>query len=226
MVEMTNREIQKKSNQFSKTFGLFDCNCDLLKSAAAKQGYTVIEYNHIFNDSDVQTLIDELKLTDNILRTKGFTYADANYRLVFVHEDISEQEKAMVLAHEIGHIYLEHLSSLPIIGKDVREEYEANEFAHFLLNRSAKDKFWETIKTHKNVVICILLALVISIASIGVISWVNREQQYYGEYYITSSGNKYHEKECIFVKDKTNVQRLTKDQFENGDYEPCQMCLP
>lgn len=226
MVKMTNREIQKEAKKFRKTFGLIECSYDFLKSAAEKQGYTVIEYNHIFNDTDVQALIDELKLTDNILRSKGFTYADANYRLVFVHEDLSEQEKAMVLAHENGHIFLEHLSSVPIIGKDVREEYAANEFAHFLLNRSTKDKLWETIKTHKKVVICISLALVVLVTSVGIINWVNREQQYYGEYYITSSGNKYHEKECIFVKDKTNVHRLTKEQFENGDYEPCQMCLP
>ena len=226
MVKMTNREIQKEAKNFRKTFGLIECSYDFLKSAAEKQGYTVIEYNHIFNDTDVQALIDELKLTDNILRSKGFTYADANYRLVFVHEDLSEQEKAMVLAHENGHIFLEHLSSVPIIGKDVREEYAANEFAHFLLNRSTKDKLWETIKTHKKVVICISLALVVLVTSVGIINWVNREQQYYGEYYITSRGNKYHEKECIFVKDKTNVHRLTKEQFENGDYEPCQMCLP
>lgn len=223
---MTNREIQKKAKEFKKSFGLLDCNYGCLKSAAEKQGYTVIEYNHIFNEEDVQSLIEALKLTDNILRTKGFTYADSNYRLLFVHEDLSEQEKTMVLAHENGHIFLGHLSSVPIIGKDVQEEYEANEFAHFLLNESQNDKLINTIKTHKKTALCILLVFVILLISVGLIKWFNREQQYYGEYYITTSGNKYHEEECIFVKDKTNVHRLTKEQFENGEYEPCQMCLP
>lgn len=223
---MTNREIQKKAKEFKKSFGLLDCNFNCLKSATEKQGYTVIEYNHIFNEEDVQSLIEALKLTDNILRSKGFTYADSNYRLVFVHEDLSEQEKTMVLAHENGHIFLEHLSSVPIIGKDVKEEYEANEFAHFLLNKSQKEKIFNIIKTYKKTAVCILLTFVMLLIGVGLIKWINREQQYYGEYYITSSGNKYHEKECIFVKDKINVHRLTEEQFESGDYEPCQMCLP
>ena len=43
---------------------------------------------------------------------------------------------------------------------------------------------------------------------------------------LTSTGNKYHEEECIFVKDKTNTRRLTIEEFESGDYEPCDICLP
>ena len=82
------------------------------------------------------------------------------------------------------------------------------------------------VRKHKKAVICCILALVIAFASIVAINIINTEKQYYGEYYITSSGNKYHEEGCIFVKDKTNVQRLTKEQFESGEYEPCQMCLP
>ena len=39
-------------------------------------------------------------------------------------------------------------------------------------------------------------------------------------------GNKYHEKDCIFVKDKTNVHRMTEEEFESGEYEPCRICLP
>lgn len=69
----------------------------------------------------------------------------------------------------------------------------------------------------------IILSILIGMVAVGVIQ---KQQSYYGDYYITSSGNKYHEKECIFVKDKTNVQRLTKEQFDSGEYDPCQMCLP
>ena len=53
-----------------------------------------------------------------------------------------------------------------------------------------------------------------------------RQRSYYGEYYITNSGHKYREAECIFVKDKSNVERLTKEDYYSGEYEPCQICLP
>ena len=53
-----------------------------------------------------------------------------------------------------------------------------------------------------------------------------KEKHYYGTYYITESGNKYHERNCIFVKDKTNIRRMTVEEFESGEYEPCAICLP
>ena len=52
------------------------------------------------------------------------------------------------------------------------------------------------------------------------------EQRYYGDFYITTTGSKYHEKDCIFIKHKDNVERLTVEQFESGEYEPCDICLP
>ena len=39
-------------------------------------------------------------------------------------------------------------------------------------------------------------------------------------------GEEYHEEKCVFVKDKDNIERLTKEQFENREYEPCGICLP
>ena len=29
-----------------------------------------------------------------------------------------------------------------------------------------------------------------------------------------------------YIKDKKDVYRLTKEEFESGNYEPCQACLP
>ena len=30
----------------------------------------------------------------------------------------------------------------------------------------------------------------------------------------------------IFIKDKSNVHRMTVDEYESGEFEPCQICLP
>lgn len=223
---MDSREIKLKARKFIKEFDVHELNYGTLKSAIESQGYTLVEFNHIFNDEDVSKLIEALKLSDNIIRSKGFTYADQNYRIVFVHEDLSDAEKMVVLSHEAGHIYLGHMSSAPVIGRDVQEEHEANEFSHFLLNQGILDKANLWVRRHRAATILSLVILALLITAGIVLPKIQTEKSYYGEYYVTESGNKYHEKDCIFVKDKTNTHRMTIEEFESGEYEPCGICLP
>lgn len=223
---MDSREIKLKARKFIKEFDVHELNYGTLKSAIERQGYTLVEYNHIFNEEDVSRLIEVLKLSDNIVRSRGFTYADQNYRIVFVHEDLSDAEKMVVLSHEAGHIYLGHMSSTPVIGRDVQEEHEANEFSHFLLHQGKLDKANLWVRRHKAATILAVAILALLITAGIVLSKIQTEKSYYGEYYITESGNKYHEKDCIFVKDKTNTHRMTIEEFESGEYEPCGICLP
>ena len=223
---MDSREIKLKARKFIKEFDVHELNYGTLKSAIERQGYTLVEYNHIFNDEDVSRLIEALKLSNNIVRSRGFTYADQNYRIVFVHEDLSDAEKMVVLSHEAGYIYLGHMSSTPIIGRDVQEEHEANEFSHFLMNQGKLDKANLWVRRHKAATILIVAILALLVTAGIVLSKIHTEKSYYGEYYITESGNKYHEKDCIFVKDKTNTHRMTIEEFESGEYEPCGICLP
>ena len=217
---------KKTAGLFKKTFKLTDINEKSLCDTIAKQGYTVVYFNAIFNNENVSQIINNLGLDDAVTRHKGFTYSNNKYRLVFINEDLSDEERLMVLAHEEGHIFLGHMSNNPIIGEDVRQEHEANEFAHYLLypDKCEKSKMW--IKKHKKLVIsvcAVVLALVIGVTSYSL--W-SREKTYFGEYYITTTGNKYHKKDCIFVKNKDNVSRLTKQEYESGEYEPCKTCLP
>ena len=118
------------------------------------------------------------------------------------------------------------MSSAPIIGRDVQEEYEANEFAHFLINPGRWDKTIASVRKHKVATVLIAICVVALVAAGVIFSRIEKEKRYYGEYYITESGNKYHEKDCIYVKDKTNTHRMTVEEFESGEYEPCKMCLP
>lgn len=215
-----------KARKFKKEFKIIKVTyqdiCDILN----KQGYEIVFFNSIYNVPDVDNLITALNLNKLIKELKGFTYADNNHRIIFLNEDLSEQEKLLVLLHEEGHIYCDHLNEKTVIGRDVIQEYEANEFVHYMLNESLWQKIKTAIFCHKKAfsIIAILLSLVIVVGvAVGLIV---KENSYYGEYYITQSGNKYHEKECIFVKDKNTTSRLTKKQFENGEYEPCGICLP
>ena len=223
---MDKHEIKKVATRFRSQYIKEQLTLDGIKEVLRNQGYTIIEFNHIFNDEDVATVIDELHLLSMIDKSKGFTYVDRNHRLVFLHEDLSNEEKLLVLAHEEGHIFCKHFHHSPIIGVDVEEEYEANEFAHYILNPSVISEVGEQIKRHKRVTIAVAIVLVFCL--VGGIGWshIAKERTYYGEYYVTSSGNKYHEKDCIFVKNKTDVRRLTEEEFESGEYEACQVCLP
>ena len=118
------------------------------------------------------------------------------------------------------------MNTSPIIGRDVQDEYEANEFAHYLLNPSTSAKAKNSLRQHRKAA-CISVVVLVLLASLFTgLCYTNKEKTYYGEYYITATGNKYHERDCIFVKDKTNVHRMTVEEYESGDYEPCKVCLP
>lgn len=220
------KSMQKKVNQFIKKHSLTNIHYTGLKDAAKALGFTTIEFNPIFNDQDVATVIENLGIGDAILQSRGFTYADKNYRLVFINEDLNEEEKILVLSHELGHIACEHFATAPIIGKDVKEEHEANEFSHYLLKHRPMRNFQLAIGKHKKLwtALAILLVLIVIFTVIGMA--YQKEQSYYGEYYITQTGNKYHQSECIHVKNNNQAERLTKEQFASGDFEPCGTCLP
>lgn len=89
-------DIKATAKQFLNEYKLGEVTLAALRQIIKSQGYTIIEYNHIFNDEDVANLIESLKLDDQVSKSKGFTYADSQRRLVFLHEDLSEDEKLLV----------------------------------------------------------------------------------------------------------------------------------
>ena len=218
--------VQKTAERFSLRHDLLEISYPALKKAAQNIGYTVIEFHHLCNEKHVETVICNLDIEDAVRVSRGFTYANQDYRLIFIHEDLNEDEKVLVLSHEIGHIVCEHFSGDTIIGNDVRQEHEANEFSHYLLKETFTRKSRMFFKKHKKIVIIAVILLLIICAGL-LIGWkIRKEESYFGEYYISASGKKYHKKYCVFVKDKTTAQRLAQEDYESGAYTPCKMCLP
>lgn len=222
---MDSNGIKGKASSFLKRFGLHEITLESLYMVIRKQGYTIIEFNHISNSENVAALLSALDLQQMCRQSKGFTYANSQHRLVFIHEGLSDDEKLMVLAHEEGHIYCKHLASTPILGRDVVEEHEANEFAHYLLHQSVWQKIGGMVKAHKKASIAAVLAIALIAASCVICYKMHCENTYYGEYYITSTGNKYHNKDCGYAKGKDSTERLTIEQYESGGYEPCEKCI-
>jgi Zn-dependent peptidase ImmA (M78 family) len=199
---------------------------DLLKPISNNKLMDLVNEFKPINEKDVETVIQNLDVGENALKSRGFTYVSAEYRLIFVNEDLTDEEKLLVLSHELGHIVCEHFSVVPIIGNDVKEEYEANEFAHYVLNQSTFIKGKKLFAKNKKLVLSIITIVVLCILVFCATNIIKRKQSYYGEFYITTTGSKYHKKDCIFIKEKNNVERLTKEQFSTSEYSPCEMCLP
>ncbi len=208
---------------FRKKYGILKPSLDEIKDIICSQGYSIVEFNAIFNDEDVALIIEKLRLDDLVSERRSFVYADVNNRLVFVHEDLSEDEKLSVLLHEEGHVFCGHVEENTYLGRDVQQELEANEFAYCLCNPATTDKCVFFVK--KNKIWLSIIAVILVVGLIGV-RWFVREKALYGDFVVTDSGNKYHQSECIHVKNKTNTHRLTVEQFKSGDYEPCGSCLP
>lgn len=219
-------EIKNKAKQFLREYKLASVTLSDLRKVIPVLGYTIIEYNNIYNDENVDALISALGVESATEKSKGFTYCDRHRRLVFVHEDLSDQEKLYVLSHELGHIYLNHLSNVPIIGKDVVEEHEANEFSHYILNTSKGLSFRNFVVKRKKLLVAVLIVVLVACIGTTLFLALGSNDTPYGEFYITSTGKKYHKDACIFVKDKTNVHRITPEEFESGNYAPCEVCLP
>lgn len=214
---------KQAAKAFRKKYGLLNPSLDEIKNIIRSQGYSIVEFNAIFNDEDVALIIENLRLDNLVSERKGFTYADSKHRLVFVHEDLSADEKLSVLLHEEGHIFCGHIEENTYLGRDIQQEVEANEFAYCMQYPTVTDKVTFFVKKNK---VWLSVAAVMLIVSLIVFAWFMREKTFYGNYIITETGNKYHQSDCIHVKNKNNTHRLTIEDFESGEYEPCGTCLP
>lgn len=212
---------KRKAAEFKRKYSLKTINSANLWEALIAQGYTLVEFNSIENKENVASLIGALQLEDQIARSKCFTYQNDKYRIVFIHEDLNDEERTVVLAHEEGHIWNGHMSSNNVLGTDVVQEYEANEFSHYLL----KDK---TGKKKRIKVTGVILTLILLLAvGTGMFLKQNHDKAVYtDDLYRTETGGKYHVRDCMYIKDKTNVYRLTQEEFDSGEYEPCGACKP
>ncbi len=217
-------DVKKSANRFVKKYISQDIDVESIEGVIRQQGYTLVYFRAQNNTDEVDTVLNSLNLVDMARHSRGFVYADEKYRLVFINEDLTDKEKLIVLLHEEGHIFLEHTRNHKVIGLDVIEEHEANEFVHYVLYVSPLMMAGKVIKKYRVVFIGVLVAVVV--VAVGALSYrkYTLEQTYYGEYYVTKTGTKYHTKECGLIED-SDIRRLTKEDMESGKYEPCSVCI-
>lgn len=211
---------EKKSvKEFKRKYKLKEINRESLSAVLEKQGFTIIPFGRYTNSGSVDFLITALRVTEYIQSCCCFTYQDEKYRLVFLNEELADEEAAIVLAHEEGHIWHEHTVQEAVFGNHVKQEFQANEFAHYLLKNDRNQKRYR--RCAAVLVLCMTFLVWGKQAKLS-----NDEKIYTENYYRTEAGKKYHLENCIYIKSKNNVEKLTKEEYESGEYEPCVVCIP
>ena len=181
-------------------------------------GYELVEFEP--GSSGSEALFAELKLDERITGQGAFLYTNHRMKLLFLRETLEEDEKRYAAAHELGHIVCGHVHPEP----SVREEAEANEFAHYFLHPSLPRRMAGTAQHRKGLILGIIAAALVLAA--GGIYGANRYvNDRYSQYYATKSGKKYHLPDCATIRGKPGLHRLTKEEMASGDYQPCGVCL-
>lgn len=218
--------LKKSARSFLKEYRIKNLTTDRISEIIRSQGYKIIRFGKAYNDENTEILINGLDLNGYIQAYSAFTYTDDKYRLVFLEDNISDEEALILLTHEEGHIYNGHFGETVIAGKNTLHEFEANEFAHYVLNPTLLNKITTFIVNHKAVSIISGVLILLIIGGCITTPLVLRHQSYYGTYYVSPSGTRFHEEDCFYIRDKKTKERVTKDIVIERDLEPCKVCLP
>ena len=104
-----------------------------VKNIIKKYGWDMVEYSL---ESNIHIkLLDKYNVLSIAERSKAFTVKSIDEQLVFIRAGLSANDRRLLLAHELGHIVLGHMSDCSVLGYtpagliDEGQEDEANEFA-------------------------------------------------------------------------------------------------
>lgn len=225
-------DIKVKASNFVKEFKLNSSKIlsfEELSKVAVKLNYKIFRPKNA--ESKVLLALD---LQTEFKTLSAFTFAKDNVKYIFIRSDVPNEVAAVLLLHELSHIYLGHLekSAMPAAS----DEAEAELFVSYV----SKKIFDKRIKiTILNCVVCALtaIALIVSvhnsqtqnstieISTTTVNTETNADQNENSEIVVvTKTGEKYHKPNCYHVIG-SEVIELTIDEAQNAGYEPCKDCF-
>lgn len=214
---------------FRQKYGVLIPSLEEIRHILTLQGYSVVEFSPLFNDGQVGELLRELELQEYVLGQNGFTFANRNHRIIFLNEDLSQDEQRLVLLHEQGHIFCGHMEERPIMGREVFHEQEANSFLYHMENPSLSDRLCHLFRRHKGIMIATgVLAVVLATACVVTVVTVDRKHHTptYAQLFVVDGGTYYHQSGCIAIRDRLDPRPLTREEYESNLFAPCSVCLP
>ena len=87
------REIRRLVREICCRYKVRQADLNTFRQIIQVQGYTIIEFDPYAGDEDLDLIISRLDLGDLVSRQNGFTYADTEYRLVFVNKELKKKKK-------------------------------------------------------------------------------------------------------------------------------------
>ena len=204
-------------------------NYEDLKRIIEAHQFILIEYKKHSNSKHVDELIHALGIQAHIEQNDAFIYCKNSLRFLFLNEEITPVDKCSLLRHELGHICDLCKNNSKNDSKIKKEEF-ANEFSCYLKNPGLLFKLFLLIIKKWKLLTCMFLLtscifgcyfIFARPAITATIARKNNEVTYY----VTPAGKKYHKRNCIIVKYRTNLAEHTLDNAENLGYKPCKICI-
>ena len=224
-MKKNNGSVRAKETAYAllSEYGITSINLKTVIYITENKGIELFEYGSD-NYAGVENLLRELKLENAAAASHGFAFSDGMNDIIFVRETLTEEEKVLVIAHELGHILLGHLKGAASMYVGAREEYEANEFVHYIMNVAPLFRLKIRIHEKRRAVLGIAAAVMIVAAGICTVAGIIKYDSA-ADYYITETGEKYHQADCVTIRGK-KVHKMTEEERESGKYTPCAVCLP
>ncbi len=211
----------KLAVEFVKRYDLEQINIKTLTYALQRQGYTIVEFCRGQNEQETQNLLCSLSLEERVKNCDAFTYMDENVRIVFLLENLSEEEKFILLCREQGHIFCGNVGRGIKEKPNIKREYVATEFAHYLLQMANRKGivgvFFRNPSLGNVVLSVIVIMLFFIIVFVSLFSVVlyndNKEKQIYETIYAFNDEN-LNENDYFDVDNNTKDAQNTEDSVD------------
>lgn len=151
----------------------------------------------------------------------AFTYAKGHKKYVFYDDLLNELDTKRVLAHEIGHLYCNHMNCVrTCLDTDVNKEWEANIFAVQLLTPPRRRLYLA------NALAVLALSAACFFGGAALFGGNTGESGDADAYfYVTPTGNSYHSENCAYGGKYENSFRIRCLDAQKH-YLPCELCNP
>lgn len=202
-----------------------------IKQIIERSGWEIYSYK------DASEIIDSCGLREMAEKNDSFTSQLGGRIIIFYDDNISQLDFPHILAHEIGHIILGHLSDLDDI---YSKERDCECFAEELLSYTPHNKVGIL-----GGAIAALIALIVSVTyfipkydqvaeipietisstTFNIVSETADNQDIGDIVYVAKYGKKYHLAGCRYIKDKNDLLEISVEEAEHAGYEPCENCF-
>lgn len=138
-----------------------------LINALFDQGYTVVEFDRSFSGVNVKRMLEHLGMKEKAASSACFTYSDKNYKLIFLSQELSADERLRSLACEQWYILNEYFANNPQKTADSSDKKDAQAFAGHILFPPSSYRFMHFFRRHGyKIVLAAAAALLVVVLAI------------------------------------------------------------